>query len=75
MYNQGDVMKIDPAVQGKYAVHTYRNTEFTVWWQMLNGHLARLNLPEAPYGTARDYYRMGDDPQTAAANEEAIERR
>ena len=59
---------LDPTQSGKYAVPTYRNTEFLDWWRALNAELAKLNTFEVGFKDARDCYDMGESPDTAAAN-------
>lgn len=51
-----------------YAVPTKANTKLTPWWEQLNAELAKLDLPEATFGTAKDYYECGYCPRTASAD-------
>jgi len=56
----------DPTKSGKYAVPTYRNTDFMDWWKLLNEALVKRGLGETGWKNARDCYDMGDSPETAA---------
>jgi hypothetical protein len=56
-----------------YAVQTYRNTEPSAWWKMLNDECRKLGIAERTFGDAYDAYQMGESPETAAANFKAME--
>lgn len=52
---------------------TKANTEFSPWWAALNAELAKRGLPEAGFGDASGCYEVGECPETAAANFEAMQ--
>lgn len=65
-------MSVDAKMRDAMAVPTYKNTSFCDWWALLNAELAKLGLPEATFGTARDDYDFGHAPSTSAAEAKAL---
>lgn len=49
------------------AMITKANTEFMTWWKALNEELGKLwPGQQVGYSDARNYYDMGESPETAA---------
>lgn len=56
-----------------YAVPTYRNTDHSSWWKMLNDECRKLGIADRTFGEAYDAYEVGETPATAAAQFAAME--
>lgn len=52
---------------------TKANTKFPAWWSKFNAELVKRGLPEAGFDDASGCYEMGESPETAASNFEAMQ--